>query len=76
METTRTYLADSPGKGKISSVSNSYYTITSLTGQNMLHQSVTTSVTRIDISSLSPGIYIVRVSAGGRVETWKIIKNQ
>lgn len=52
------------------------YMITSLTGQNMLHQRVTASVTRIDISSLSPGTYIVRVSAGGRVETWKIIKNQ
>lgn len=52
------------------------YTITSLAGQNLLHQRVTASVTRIDISSLSPGTYIVRVSAGGRVETWKIIKNQ
>jgi hypothetical protein len=50
------------------------YVFTSITGQELLRRVTATPITRIDISTFTPGIYVVNVKIGKRVETWKIVK--
>ncbi|HLP63479.1 T9SS type A sorting domain-containing protein [Flavobacterium sp.] len=49
--------------------------ITSILGQNILSQKVTSLQTEIDLSELSTGIYFVKVTSKGQEKTIKIIKN-
>lgn len=48
--------------------------ITSILGQQMLSQKVSSLQTEIDLSELSKGIYFVKVTAEGKEKTIKIIK--
>lgn len=50
------------------------YVFVSLTGQELLRRKTGLPITKIDISNFAPGIYIVNVTLGKKVETWKIIK--
>ena len=43
-------------------------------GKNILTQKITSEKQAIDISRLSPGIYIVRISTGESVSNYRIIK--
>ncbi|MBL0012393.1 MAG: T9SS type A sorting domain-containing protein [Flavobacterium sp.] len=45
-----------------------------LVGQEVLSQTSTTTISKIDMSSLSNGIYMVRVTADNQVRTIKVIK--
>lgn len=50
------------------------FVFVSLTGQELLRKKTGLLITPIDISNFAPGTYIVNVTLGKRVETWKIIK--
>lgn len=50
------------------------YYFTSLTGQELLRKKTGISITQIDISNFTPGTYIVNVTLGKQVGTWKIVK--
>jgi uncharacterized repeat protein (TIGR01451 family) len=48
--------------------------ITSILGQQMMNQKVTSLQTEVDLSELSNGIYFVKISSEGQEKTMKIIK--
>jgi hypothetical protein len=59
----------------ISSSSKGLLSILNLNGQQVLHQTLTSPSTTFDISTLSPGIYVVKVVSSQGVEMGKFIKD-
>lgn len=53
---------------------NCFVFVYSLTGQTVYGQNVTTSPTELDLSDISNGVYLIRLSLNGENRCWKIIK--
>lgn len=52
------------------------YVFVSVTGQELTRKKTGLTLTRIDICTFPPGIYLVNVSIGEKKEIWKIVKQQ
>ena len=55
-------------------ISKGQLTICNLNGQEIMQQQLFNSKTQLDISSLSNGVYLVKVVSDGRIEVKKIVK--
>jgi uncharacterized repeat protein (TIGR01451 family) len=58
----------------LNSSTTSYLEIYNIAGQKMMDQSITQQATKVDLSSLSKGLYLLKTNVEGAVSTVKIVK--
>ena len=58
----------------LNSSTTSYLEIYNIAGQKMMDQSITQQATKVDLSSLSKGLYLLKMNVEGVVSTVKIVK--
>jgi hypothetical protein len=58
----------------LNSSTTSYLEIYNIAGQKMMDQSITQQATKVDLSSLSKGLYLLKMNVEGTVSTVKIVK--
>ncbi len=53
---------------------NNYYSLYSLNGSLLKKEIITVNMTEINISSFTPGTYLMDINLGDKVSRWKVIK--
>jgi hypothetical protein len=53
---------------------NNYLEIFNIAGQKMMDQSITQQATKVDLSGLSKGLYLLKTNVEGTISTVKIVK--